>query len=217
MRYVEPRRCEIDLDQGRLTNAAGRYQKALRDLDGLYADAAAFAALCAKQADRVVYEVTDVKPEQAEGGLIFGVTRMLPGRVGDEFFMTRGHIHARPDRPEIYCGLKGSGLMLLESPHGDIRIVEVGPQGICYVPPYWIHRSVNTGSGDLVMSFSYPADAGQDYGIIERSGGMRSRIVADGDGWREVTNPSYRARTAGEIARILDPRGSDSARTGSSV
>src|SRR5690606_31013983 len=127
----------------------------------------------------------------------FGVTRMAPGRVGREFFLTRGHIHAKADRPEIYYGQRGRGLMLMESPDGETRTVEIGPQAICYVPPFWIHRSVNLGADALLLVFSYPADAGQDYDIITRSGGMRHRVVATADGgWTLAENTGYRPREA---------------------
>src|SRR3546814_4603904 len=132
---------------------------------------------------------------------------MLLFTSGREFFMTRGHIHAKADRPEIYYGQKGRGVMLMDSPAGETRIVAVEPQTICYVPPYWSHRSVNTGEDDLVMVFTYPADAGQDYAIIAGSGGMRSRVVDDGHGgWMEVPNPSYRHRSADEVSRIMTGR-----------
>ena len=72
------------------------------------------------------------------------------------------------------------------------------------VPPVWIHRSVNIGSMPLVLSFCYPSASGQDYSIIERSGGMASRIVADGSGWKEVRNFSYRSRKPLEIARVYE-------------
>ena len=203
MQLAEPMACVVDVASGALGNRTGRYEKRLRDLDGLYGDADAFARLRAERGDDVVYAVEDFRPAGQEGNMIFGVTRMAPGRVGDEFFLTRGHIHAKADRPEIYYGQGGHGLMLMESPEGETRIVEIGPQTICYVPPYWIHRSVNTGDEPFVMVFSYPADAGQDYGIIERSGGMRTRIVAVGSGgWQAVENPAYRPRSAAEIAGL---------------
>jgi glucose-6-phosphate isomerase, archaeal len=53
------------------------------------------------------------------------------------------------------------------------------------------------------MTFAYPADAGQDYAIIERSGGMRARVVMDGDGWKLVDNTSYRPRSAAEVAALF--------------
>lgn len=194
----------IDPVNGRLGGNSRHYTKALRDLEGLYRDEAAFAALVASDGDRIVYEVQDHHPKQAVGDLIFGITRMEPGRVGEEYYLTRGHIHAKANRPEVYIGECGSGLMVMESPEGEVRILEVLPRVICYVPPYWIHRSVNVGREPLVMSFVYPSDSGQDYGIIAATGGMRSRIIADGDGWREVPNSAYRPRNAEEIRKLYE-------------
>ncbi len=202
MPVPEPARCLVSPESGAMSGGTGRYEKRLGELAGLYADAAAFTALLAT-GDRVVYDVTEFRPSETPGDLIFGVTRMDPGQVGGEFFLTRGHIHAKTDRPEIYYGQAGRGLMQLEAPDGETRIVEIGPQTVCYVPPFWIHRSINTGDTDLVMLFCYPADSGQDYGIIERSGGMRQRVVAaEGGGWRLVENAAYRPRSA-EVARAL--------------
>ncbi|MBW8723593.1 MAG: glucose-6-phosphate isomerase [Inquilinus limosus] len=204
MQLREPGRCVISVTDGSLSGATGRYVKRLADLSGLYGDAAAFAAAVEEGGDRIVYEVQDYRPSAVAGDLIFGVTRMVPGRIGREYFLTRGHIHARADRPEIYTGEAGRGLMLMESPSGEIRIVEIEPRTICYVPPYWIHRSVNVGDGELVMSFCYPADAGQDYGIIEQAGGMRQRILDDGaGGWVAVDNPGYRPRPQARIDALF--------------
>jgi len=196
-----PASCQVSLKAGTMSNPTSRYEKRLSDLEGLYADAAAFSALLAK-GDDVVYDVAEYRPSDKPGDMIFGITRMSPGRVGEEFFFTRGHIHAKSNRPEIYYGQKGIGLMHLEAPDGETRIVEIKPQTICYVPPFWIHRSVNVGDEDLVMMFSYPADSGQDYGIIERSGGLAKRVFAANGGWVLVDNPEYRIR-APEIVRAL--------------
>ncbi len=192
-----------DPASGELSGATGRYAKRLADLDGIYLNEAAFAAALDTEGVRVVYHVHEVRPPASRGDLIFGTTFMEPGRIGDEFFVTRGHIHARANRPETYTGESGEGVMLLESPQGEVRILAIGPRVTVYVPPLWIHRSVNTGDGPLVMSFCYPADAGQDYDVIARSGGMAARIVADSRGWRAVPNPRYRPRTSVEIDAIL--------------
>lgn len=201
--FQEPSAHRIDPDTGAMTNASGRYEKRLQDLDGIYLDQEAFREAVATRGDRVVYSVRDMRPSQAPGDITFGTTFMEPGRIGDEFYMTRGHIHARANRPEVYCGESGSGLMLMESPEGETRILEVAPRVAIYVPPMWIHRSVNVGATPLVMSFYYPSDSGQDYDIIGNSGGMASLIVADGTGWKAVPNPRYRARTPDEVARVL--------------
>ncbi len=207
MQWFEPRSFDVDLATGLMTGTDSHYQKRLGELTGLYADARAFEALAASRGDEVVYDVTDHRPNAKAGDLITGVTRMGAGKVGDEFFMTRGHIHANVDRPELYFGLKGHGLMLMEAPDGATRIVEIRANTVCYVPPRWIHRSVNVGKSDFVMLFCYPADSGQDYAIIERSNGMRTRIVDDGKGgWQSVPNPAWRARTRAEIDALLASR-----------
>ena len=126
--WPEPRSFAVDLDTGLMSGAGGsHYQKRLRELGGLYADASAFEALAQQRGDEVVYEVTDHRPSGNPGDLITGVTRMSPGQVGGEYFMTRGHIHAVVDRPELYYGLKGSGLMVMESADGASRIRVTAP------------------------------------------------------------------------------------------
>jgi len=200
---IAPTSHRIEPTSGVLSAATGRYEKRLADLGGIYADNAAFAESVAREGDRVVYYVHEVRPAAARGDLIFGTTFMEPGRIGDEYFVTRGHIHAIGNRPETYYGEAGEGLMLLESPEGETQILEIAPRVMVYVPSLWIHRSVNTGAAPLVMSFCYPSDSGQDYGLIARSGGMATRIVADGAGWKAVPNAAYRPRTQAEIDAIL--------------
>lgn len=201
--YQPPTAHAINPATGTMTGSTGRYEKRLRDLTGIYADDAAFSAALARNADRVVYYVHETRPAAAHGDLIFGTTFMEPGRIGEEYFVTRGHIHKKSDRPEIYYGQKGRGLMLMESPEGEVRIVAIDAQTVCYVPPYWIHRSVNVGDDELVMLFCYPADSGQDYDCIAKAGGMRVRIVEDGTGgWKQVDNPNWRMRDAATIATL---------------
>jgi glucose-6-phosphate isomerase, archaeal len=204
MKLREPGLFLVDVAKGELAGATNRYVKTLADLEGLYEDEGAFRRLLREAGEMLVYEVTDYKPSADPGDMIVGVTRMRPGRVGREYFLTRGHIHANANRPEIYYGERGRGVMLLESPAGEIRTVEIGARTLCYVPPFWIHRSVNVGDDDLVMTFAYPADSGQDYGIIEEAAGMRSRIVDDGaGGWTIVDNVGYRGRSAARIERVF--------------
>ncbi len=60
---------------------------------------------------------------------------------------------------------------------------------------------VKVGGSMGFASEAWKLDTGQDYEIIARAGGMKTLIVADGDGWREAPNPRYRGRDAAEIAR----------------
>lgn len=200
--YQKPTAHRIDPKTGDMTGASGRYEKRIEDLAGLYEDAAAFEQAVASDPNDIVYYVHEARPQQAKSDLIFGTTWMKPGKIGHEYFMTRGHIHARANRPETYYGESGEGLMLLESPEGETEVLEVQPGVLAYVPPMWIHRSVNTGSVPLVMSFCYPSDSGQDYEIIANSGGMAKRVVVKGSGWELVDNASYRPRTKDEVAAV---------------
>ena len=204
MALLEPGVGYVDIATGQLQGATNRYVKTFRDLDGLYEDSEAFSSIVAERGDATAYEVTDYKPSANAGDIIIGVTRMEPGKVGREYYMTRGHIHARPNRPEMYYGESGLGVMLLESPAGEIRTIEIGPRSMCYVPPFWIHRSVNVGLEPLVMTFAYPADSGQDYDIIAKAGGMRSRIVDDGKGgWAAIDNAAYKSRPQALVDSIM--------------
>jgi glucose-6-phosphate isomerase len=106
--------------------------------------------------------------------------------------MTRGHLHAIADRSELYVGLSGRGVMILETVAGATEVVEVTPGKAVYVPGHWVHRSVNVGAERFSTLFCYAADAGQDYSIIERAGGMKSLVVVDGEGWAIEPNPDHR-------------------------
>ena len=94
----------IDPLSGQLTGATGHYSKKLSAMAGLYEDEARFAQAVEQGGDAIIYKVSDVRPDAVHGDLIFGTTFMEPGRIGNEFFMTRGHIHAKANRHETYYG-----------------------------------------------------------------------------------------------------------------
>jgi glucose-6-phosphate isomerase len=122
---------------------------------------------------------------------------LYPGTVGAEYAMTRGHLHRVPDRTEIYHCLRGHGVLLMQTVPGEVETIELRPGSLVYVAAHWIHRSVNVGTEPLVTLFCYPADAGQDYDVIARSGGMRLLVVDDGaGGWTTVDNPRWLAPPA---------------------
>jgi glucose-6-phosphate isomerase len=192
---VEPATVTIEARSGVMDGATGRYEKLLRDLEGVFADADAFSAAVAEDPERLVYEVYDHRSELRAGDLIFGTSILEPGAIGREFHLTRGHLHEHADRSEIYVCLAGHGVLLMETVEGESRAVELRPGQTLYVPGDWIHRSVNVGGERFVTQFCYPADSGQDYGIIERSGGMRELVVqAPGGGWTTEPNPRWERR-----------------------
>lgn len=188
----EPGRLAIGVD-GTMAGATGSYTKRLGDMAGVYRDEEAYAEqLAARGADAVVYTVQEHRNVTDDGALIVGTSTLLPGRVGEEFAVTRGHLHARPNRAELYHCLSGRGVMLLETVDGRTEAVPLVAGEAVHVPGHWVHRSVNTGGEPFVTLFCYPADSGQDYELIKRAGGMAALVVADGiDGWTTRPNPDH--------------------------
>ena len=193
---------------GALAGHTGAKRSLIADLKGLFAREEAFDRLAADRGRDVAYEVYEFRPDRAAPHeLVFGTSTLQAGKVGDEFFMTRGHIHTRTDRPEIYFCQSGRGVLHMEAPDGTTKPIEMAAGSAVYVPSFWIHRSINVGEEPLITTFCYPADAGQDYEIIERAGGMRTLIVDDGDGgWAEEENPRYRPRSEAEQQHYLAER-----------
>lgn len=78
--------------------------------------------------DPLLYEFYGLDlPEDDSGVLQFGTTILYPGKVGEEYFMTKGHFHTILDTSEIYYGLSGHGMMLMETPEGQVDWKEIGP------------------------------------------------------------------------------------------
>ena len=128
---------------------------------------------------------------RSPGELLHGISIVHPGKVGDEYFMTKGHFHAVLETAEIYYCLAGEGYMVMETPEGECSIAELRPGKVLYVPPCWAHRSVNTGAAaDLVTFFVYPGHAGHDYGSIEKQG-FRKLIVDQAGTPAFIDNPRW--------------------------
>ncbi len=178
----------IDLESGILNEHSSRVIRRASDMRGFYRDSGALNELIEKE-NPVIYEVYAV-PKEGEGELSYGVTFLHPGIVGDEFYMTKGHYHEKKDRAEVYIGIRGNGLLLMQK--GDeVKWVEMKRGTIVYVPPYWAHRSINTGDDDFVFLAIYPGDAGHDYGSIAERGFAKIVVKVEG-GFRVIPNPEYR-------------------------
>ncbi len=188
---VPPVALTLRPETGELEGSNGRYEKFVADLDGLYRDDTAYRARLAADDGAPVYWVETTQTEDGPGGLITGISVLEPGSVGAEYAMTRGHLHAVADRSELYVGLAGHGVMILETLDGQTEVHDVTPGKAVYVPGHWVHRSVNVGTGRFSTLFCYAADAGQDYAIIERAGGMKSLVVVDGEGYAVRANPEH--------------------------
>jgi glucose-6-phosphate isomerase len=152
----------------------------LSDLRGCFRNAAAYEKALT-MGDPLLYSVTVVEPADGAGDLHCAIALIEPGRIADEYFMTRGHLHSWREAAEFYIGLRGEGVMLLEDEAGgESRMVPLRPDYIVYVPGKTAHRTMNTGPMPLTYLGVYPAKAGHDYDAI--AGGNFRCVVVERDG-----------------------------------
>ena len=147
---------------------------------GHYADEAALARLIEEVGDPIHYEVFEKTIPQEYGQLVFCISKLQPGLVGEECFMTKGHYHTVAETAEIYLCIRGQGYMLMKTADGDCTPVPMVRNRLVYVPPYWAHRSINTGDEPLVSLCIFPGEAGHNYGDIEQEGFPKRVFVRDG-------------------------------------
>lgn len=178
---VKPFVLDFNLVTGRCDSGKVKpTQRYLKDLKSVFADQDAAEAMLTEGNPLVYefYELNDI-PEKS-GDLRFGTTIIYPGKVGNEYFLTKGHFHTILDVAEVYYCLSGEGAMLMETPEGESTMRFLKPGDSLYVPGRHAHRSVNTGSVPLVMFFVFRSDAGHNYGAIEEKGYRKLLVDADG-------------------------------------
>ena len=168
----EPFSASIDRVEGTLSSPDNVYERHLSAMGEMYEDQEAVKAA----GDPVIYKVYEKKIPELAGELQWCMSVTLPGKIGREYYMTKGHYHAVRDTAEIYLCVRGQGYMLMETEDGKVDAQEMRPDVAVYVPARWAHRSINTGDEPLISFCVYPGDAGHDYGTIETEG-FRKRIV----------------------------------------
>jgi glucose-6-phosphate isomerase, archaeal len=168
----------VNWADGTLESSALRSSsKKLGQLKGIFGDDDSWQRM---DHDTVVYRVWWWEPvtQGTEGGLFWGTTEILPGRVGKEYFMTHGHQHAVVNRAEFYGTVAGKGMLILRDPDGRNRHEEMSPGSLHYIAGKTAHRVVNTGDTPLRFVACWPSDAGHDYDTIAEKG-LGVRVVDD--------------------------------------
>ncbi len=133
-----------------------------KDLAGYFLDSAAYQQL---DPETLMYRVEfqdNGLVEGTPGGLYFGITHLCPGVVGEEYFLTKGHFHAKRDTGEYYFGLQGHGLLMMTE-NGETQLEAVVPGSVHYIPGNTAHRLINTGTGMLSVSACWQTESGHDY------------------------------------------------------
>ncbi len=181
---------QLDKPDYRPSSYDNHIKRTLSSMKCQYVDQEAYDQMLAK-GDVLLYEVYEILRPEISGELMSGVSVVHPGKVGTEYFMTKGHYHSVLDTAEIYYTHQGFGYMVMETPEGDWAVEELYPGRVLYILPRWGHRSVNDSSTeDLVMYFIYPGHAGHDYGTIEEKG-FRKLVLERSGRPQIIDNPRW--------------------------
>jgi len=191
MEYLKSLLLTFDMKTGKSPEAK-TIERPLSEMEKMYADEEVRKRMV-ENGDPLVYEFYDLGLPDNSGEVAFGTSIVYPGKVGDEYFMTKGHFHKILETGEVYYCLNGRGCMMMENPEGDWEVRELKPGCAVYVPPRYAHRSINTSPDEtLVTFFAFRADADHDYGTIETKGFRK--LVVDRDGKPDIIdNPKWQA------------------------
>ena len=189
MEFYDPFNTYIDFDEFTFEPEGEVVVRNLSNMDYMYQDQEAAKELLSE--DPAIYKFHTADIPEKEGHLRPVMSIIYPGKVGNEFYMTKGHYHEKEDTAEVYLTISGYGKLLMQSPENDIEILEMKKGSVGYIPPYWAHRCINVGDEPLVFFGVYPGEAGHDYGVIEEKG--MKNIVVEKDGEVVVEkNPKYK-------------------------
>ncbi|MDE7004511.1 MAG: cupin domain-containing protein [Oscillospiraceae bacterium] len=186
------RGCVLDFDlRTGLSRGLDTQKRYLSQMKGMFADAGAYDKAL-ERGDPVIYEFHSLPMEENPGDFSFGCSILNPGKIGREYYFTKGHFHTLLMTAEVYYCLKGHGYMMLENEEGDWSAQEIKAGQAVYVPKGYAHRSINVSSDEqLVTFFVYRSDAGHNYGTIE-SKGYRKLLVESGGKPAVIDNPDWK-------------------------
>lgn len=180
---------DFDPETGR-SQTAETTSRRLSQMKNMFLDTEAAEKILKKE-DPLIYEFYELGCPERPGDLAFGTTILYPGKIGNEYYMTKGHFHVILETAEVYYTLKGNGYMVMENPEGDTIEMPLSAGQCVYVPRRYAHRTVNTGTEPLVLFFTFAADAGHDYGTIETKG--YHHLVVEQDGKPAIIdNPKWK-------------------------
>jgi glucose-6-phosphate isomerase len=159
-------------------NEITHMERRMKDLAGVFEDEQSYLSF---DPETLVYEVDSYFPVEdgTPGGLFFGLTVIHPGKVGNEYFMTKGHFHEQRDRAEYYWGIKGRGMLIFMDQDRNTWGKIMTPGSLHYIPSYVAHRVANTGTDPLAFCACWPSDAGHDYGTVSDRG-FSARLIETG-------------------------------------
>lgn len=100
------RGCVIDFDlKTGLSKTVETGKRRLSQMKGMFADERAYEEMLAN-GDPVIYEFHGIPVEEDPGDFAFGCSILNPGKVGEEYYFTKGHFHTVLMTGEVYYCLR---------------------------------------------------------------------------------------------------------------
>ena len=177
---MKPFSMKIDFKSGDLKPSDRVNIRKLSNMKGMFLDADSEDVIL-KGNDPIIYSFSEKVLPEEPGHLQIAMTTINPGKIGQEYFMTKGHYHKLVRTSEVYLGLEGKGCLLMQTVDGNFATVDILPGVLAYIPPYWGHRMVNTGKTPFIFFAVYPGDAGHNYGDIQKSGFVKILVERNGN------------------------------------
>lgn len=174
-----PLSVQFDFEKGEFSPYQKRAERKLSDLSMMFQAKEIVKNAVAKD-DPLIYEIFYYGFQTSLSDMALGVTRIQPGTIGGEYYMTKGHYHQAHDQPEIYFCVKGNGYLLLETRDGEFRAEKWTRGTISHIPPMWAHRVVNIGTEPLVFVATYHLAAGHEYAPVVKRGFLKRVIEENG-------------------------------------
>lgn len=188
--YEVPVTFDFDLTTGHCAQKEVLTRK-LTNMRNIFFDTETVEKMLASGEDPLLYEFFDMSVPERDAHLAFGFSICYPGKIGNEYYMTKGHYHEVFDTAETYICLRGHGLMMMETPEGEWMVKELVPGRMVYIPGGWAHRSINVGQEPFITYYNFRGDAGHDYATIETLGFRKLVVEQDGQ-WTIVDNPKWK-------------------------
>ncbi|MCD6472157.1 glucose-6-phosphate isomerase [Candidatus Aerophobetes bacterium] len=192
MKLMKPFGKQFNLTTGVIDGADNHWTRYLKEMRGMYQDREVLNEIMNSD-NPLIYEVYEVSVPEEAGQLIQCTSIIYPGKIGKEYYMTKGHYHKKKSCAEVYLCFSGQGYVLLQTEDGECETVEMKKEAFVYVPPYWAHRTINVGKEPLVFTGVYPAEAGHNYGSIEKVG--FAKIIVEEQGKPVIKrNPNFKVK-----------------------
>jgi len=122
--------------------------------------------MLAKRKNPLIYAVKFIHEDE----ISYDLTILEPGKIGDEFYETKGHTHIKKT-PEVYFLLEGKGHIIAKNFRtGRKKRFALKKGKFIYVSKEYGHRTVNTGRKKLIFVTVSQVDAGHDYNVSKRKG-----------------------------------------------